>query len=94
MLEYLKKHILEEIEGAEDYMAKAIELKETSHGPKFYDMAMMELSHANCMTKMLNSLEKSKTVSDADYAKTYKDILEAYTTSMGKLEAMKKLYWS
>ena len=93
MLEYLKSHILEELEGAEDYMTKAIELRDTAHGHKFYDMAMKEVDHANCLARMFSSVERPEKISDADYAKMHKEILDAYTSAMGKLEAMKKLYW-
>lgn len=94
MLKYLKEHILEELEGAIDYMQKAVENKANDMGAVFYRMSMMELEHANCMTKMFNKLEKEKDVSEAEYSTMYKSILEAYTTDMGKVESMKKLYWS
>lgn len=94
MLKYLHDHILEEVKGAEDYMAKAIEHKGKQCGQMFYSMAMMELDHANKLTKMYNATEKPKTVTDADYSAMTKAILDAYAMGMGKIEAMKKLYWS
>ena len=94
MLKYLTAHILEEIEGAEDYLAKAIEHKGKQCGQMFYSMAMMELEHANALTKMFNKAEKPKAVTDAEYAEMYKGILDAYSEGMGKVEAMKKLYWA
>ena len=94
MLKYLHDHILDEVKGAEDYMAKAIEHKGKQCGTMFYSMAMMELDHANKLTKMYNATEKPKTITDADYSSMTKAILDAYSTSMGKIEAMKKLYWS
>ena len=94
MLEYLHKHILEEIEGAEDYMTKALEHKGKSCGATFYNMAMMELDHANKLTKMYNSFEKPKDITDAEYSVMIKGILDAYSTGMAKIEQMKKLYWS
>ena len=42
MLAYLKDHILEEIEGAMDYMSKAIEHKKDPCGEKFYAMSGKE----------------------------------------------------
>ena len=57
-------------------------------------MADMELEHANALTKMFMKAEKPKTVTDADYAQMQKEILDAYATGMGKVEAMKKLYWA
>lgn len=94
MLEYLKNHIIEEIGGAMDYMMKAIEHKGTTAGSKFYKMSEMEVEHANCLTHMFNSIEKPKDVTDKDYAEMHKMIMEKYADSMGKLEALKRLYWS
>ena len=91
--DYLKEHIVEELNGALDYMAKAIEYKHARWGNRFYEMAEMEIQHANCMLKMFNSTEKSAKITDADYAAMYKAILEAYSTTMGKYENLKKLYW-
>jgi len=94
MLDYLKKHILEEINGALDYWAKAVEHKKDEWGCVFRKMADMELDHANQLTKMFMKIEKPKNVTDADYAEIYKHILDAYADGMGKVEAMKKLYWA
>ena len=33
-------------------------------------------------------------LSDKDYAEMHKSIMEKYAESMGKLEALKRLYWS
>ena len=94
MLKYLKDHILEEIEGALDYMEKALMHKGTDWGCAFYKMSCAELDHANHLVKMFNATEKESTITDSEYSIMHKDILEAYSTSMGKIEAMKKLYWS
>lgn len=94
MLEYLKKHIHEEIEGAIDYMTKALEHKGKPCGQKFYNMAMMELEHANELVKMYSSQDRPKNVTDAEYSELYRSILEMYSTNMAKIEAMKKLYWA
>lgn len=94
MLEYLRSHIVEEIDGAIEYMMKAIETKGTPMGVKFYKMASMEVEHANCLTHMFNSYEKPSDVTDADYAAMNKNIMEKYATSMAKLEVLKKLYWN
>lgn len=91
--EYLKDHIVEELNGAVDYMEKAIECKKTMWGSKFYTMAEMEIEHANCMLKMFNATEKSNKTTDSEYASMYKAILESYSTVMGKYEHLKKLYW-
>ena len=87
MLEYLKTHILEELEGATDYWTKAVEYKDTEWGCNFCKMAEMEIEHASMLTKMM-SKEKNPKNSDA-----FKEVLDAYTDHMAKIEAMKKLYW-
>lgn len=94
MLEYLKKHIVEEIDGAQDYMAKAVEHKKDEMGCMFRKMADMELEHANALTKMFMRTDKPKTVTDAEYTEMHKAILDAYAEGMSKVEAMKKIYWA
>lgn len=93
MHEYLKDHIVEELEGAVDYMSKAIECKHSNCGSKFYQMAEMEIEHANCMLKMFNGMEKSAKTTDTEYAAMYKAILDAYSSTMGKYDNLKKIYW-
>jgi len=94
MLDYLKKHIMDELAGAVDYMTKAIEHKGKSCGEKFYSMAMMELEHANELVKMYSAQERPKNLTDAEYSELYRTILEGYSTHMAKVEALKKLYWN
>ena len=93
MLKYLMAHIKEEIEGAVDYMTKAVEKKGNYYGDLFRLMSQMELDHANNLLKMFRAEEKPKTITDADYAEMYKEILDAYAEGMAKIEAMKKIYW-
>ena len=94
MLEYLKKHIMEELEGAIDYMTKALEHKGKPCGQKFYSMAMMELEHANDLVRMFSGQDRPKGLTEAEYSELYRSILDAYSTHMAKVEAMKKLYWA
>lgn len=93
MLKYLKEHIIEEIDGAIDYMEKALEYKGTTHGCTFRAMSEMELEHANKLTHMFKSQEKPEDMTDADYANCQKEVLDKYVNSMATIEAMKKLYW-
>lgn len=92
MLEYLKSHIVEEINGATDYMMKAIQHKGTSFGSYFYRMSEMEIEHANCLTKMFRETEKPSNVTDAAYASMLKEVMDSYAQSMSKLEVLKRLY--
>ena len=70
MHQYLSSHIHEEIEGAIDYLQKAIELKSKAPdwAAKFYKMSEMEVEHANCMTKMFNSVDKPDDISDESFS--------------------------
>lgn len=92
MLKYLKDHIIEEIDGAMDYMTKAIELKGTPHGCTFKKMAEMELEHANAMVHMFKDMNKPDNMSDAEYGETQKAVLDKYINAMGTIENMKRLY--
>ena len=94
MLKYLKAHILEELDGAVDYMQKAVEKKGHQCGETFRQMSGMELDHANALLKMFRQQEKPKTIADADYAEMQKAVLDAYTDKMTEIEALRKMYWA
>jgi len=94
MLTYLKNHILEEVDGAMDYMTKALEHKGTKEGCTFRKMAEMELEHANALTKMFRDTERPENMTSEEYANTQKAVLDKYISAMGQFEAMKKLYYS
>ena len=96
MHEYLKDHIKEEIDGAIGYLTKAIELKKSSleMAAKFYKMSEMEIEHANCMTRMFNSLDKPDDVTSEAYSTMQKEVIDVYTTHMNKIEGMKRMYWN
>lgn len=94
MLEYLKEHIMEELDGALDYMTKAVEHKGTNEGCTFRKMSEMELEHANSLTKMFKNTEKDADMTDKEYAAAQKDVLDGYVNTMGQIETLKKLYWN
>lgn len=96
MHEYLKNQIHDEINGAINYLEKAIEYKNKSKeiASKFFRMSEMEIEHANCLTNMFNSVDKPADVTDASFSEMQKSVINDYVTSMGKIESMKKLYWS
>lgn len=93
MLKYLKDHIVEEIDGAMDYMKKALEYNGTQTGCIFRQMSDMELEHANALTKMFKDMDRPAEMTDNEYSAVQKEVLDKYVTSMGQIEAMKKLYW-
>ena len=92
-LKLTKDHIIDELSDAINYMEKAVENKGTEWGCYFHSMSKNEVEHANLLLKMFNKSEKPSSLTDKDYMEMYKSIMEAYTTSMTKLEALKKLYW-
>lgn len=94
MLDYLKTHILDEIDGAVEYLMKANEHKGDKYGLKFYHMAEDEVKHATCFTQMFNSMDKPENVTDAEYAKMYRDIMDKYSVAMAKIDTLKKLFWA
>lgn len=96
MIAYLKDHIKEEIEGAKDYMTKAMSLKNSNPDMSwtFYHMAQAELEHANCLTKMISKIGKPESMTDAEHSTILKEVINAYSTSMGEIEHMKKLYFA
>ena len=55
-LEYFKSHIKEELEGAKDYIKRAIEIKpmDASWSKLFVDMSAAELQHATNLYNMAN----------------------------------------
>ena len=92
MCEYLKDHIIEELEGAKDYMMKAVEYRITKPewSKKFYKMSEMEAEHANCLSKMFNSMDTDEIC----HAEMYKEIMDAYNVNMLEVSNLKKLYYS
>ena len=93
MHKYLQEHIKEEINGAVDYMTKAVEHKKDQMGCMFRKMAEAELEHANALSKIFLTTEKSKEMTDAEYSEAVTAVMNYYNTGMGKYEALKKLYW-
>lgn len=55
-LEYFKSHIMEELEGAKDYIIRAMELKpmNASWAKNLCEMSAQELSHASLLFNMFN----------------------------------------
>lgn len=94
MLEYLKSHIQEEIDGAVDYMTKAVEHKGTACGETFYQLAQVELTHANTLYSMFSKQTRGADIPEKTYSDMLKAILDKYMVGMSKVEALKKLYYT
>ena len=89
MHNYIKNHILEELEGAVDYWTKAVDYKGTHIGEIFKNMAEAELEHANSLLEIFNTLEP---YNDYIEDRMYKDILNAYGKAMYKIAQLERLY--
>lgn len=89
MHEYIKEHILEELEGAADYWTKAVDYKNSRIGETFKNMAEAELEHANSLLEIFNTLEP---YNDYIEDRMYKDILNAYGKAMYKIAQLERLY--
>lgn len=93
MLTYLKDHIIDEINGAIEYMQKAVAHKGTECGATFMQMAKMETEHASALYKMFQKQEKPATMSDKDYSVMLKEILDKFSDGMERFESLKKMYY-
>lgn len=92
MLHYLKDRIIDEIDDANEYMAKAVEHKGTYCGATFMTLATQESQHANMLYDMFRRKEKPESMTDKDYSTMLKEILDKFADGMAKFEAMKKVY--
>ena len=95
---YFKEHIREELDGARDYIEKAIESK-ISHPTwvgQFVKMADMEADHAGALMKMLETCIRSKptNVTPLDPANSpetiYKDLMKSFGETMTYVTNMKR----
>lgn len=95
---YLKEHIKEELDGAKDYIMRAIEIKamDPNWGKLFYNMSAEELSHATNFYNM--SIDYYNKVSSA-YKETPKyiedgmeEITEMYMDCSATIKKMHEMY--
>lgn len=89
MHNYIKNHIIEELEGAADYWSKAVDYKGTSIGETFKNMAETELEHANSLLEIFNKLETNNYYIEEEM---YREILDAYGEGMYKIAKLERLY--
>lgn len=94
-LQYFKSQICEELKGARDYMKMAVQKEATNPGwaAKFYDMSVMELSHASTLFKMAEeyyaSLDEKEQKS---HLAIYNCIVNVYTEDTAKVKYMQQLF--
>lgn len=92
MSEYLKEHILEELDDAVGYMKKAVAHKGEYCSSIFKLMADDEIRHANGLLNMFNSNFKND--QSAEITKMKSDILDGYTEKMNEFTSLKNAYFS
>ena len=97
-LEYFKEQIKEELEGAKDYIIKAMELKpmNPSWSKQFADMSSQELNHAKYLYDLFNDYYKTLSGSYTtmpEYIDDIRDeINEIYTDCFPKVKIMQEMY--
>lgn len=96
--EYFKEHICEELEGAKDYIQRAIEIKamDQSWGKRFYEMSTQELSHAQMLFDMARDYYNKVTSvfkEPPDYMEDCMDeITEMFTEQYSLIKIMQGMY--
>ncbi|MBR4377273.1 MAG: hypothetical protein IKP50_00075 [Bacilli bacterium] len=98
MLEYFKKLMWEELDGAKEYIKLALEFKATypEWGKMFVDMSTAELNHATNIYKMA---EMSYTETKGAYKEVpewidemWKCIVDKYAHCSAKIKYMHEMY--
>lgn len=95
---YLKEHVKEELEGAKDYIKRAIEIKamDPAWGKMLYSMSVEELSHATNFYNM--AVEYYEKVSSAykeppEYmTECMEEITDIYTECSALIKKMHEMY--
>lgn len=95
---YLKEHLCDELEGAKEYIKRAIEIKamDTTWAKILYEMSVDELKHANYVFKM--SEDYYNKVSSAfstppDYMEEcMNEIVDMYTEEYATIKKMQEIY--
>lgn len=100
-MNYFKEHIKEELDGAKDYIEKAVEAK-INHPAWVHTLVSMadtEAEHAGHLMKMLETCIRSKTTASttqdpalpqANPETVYKDLMKLYGETMTYVTNMKR----
>lgn len=97
-IEYFKNQIAEELEGADQYIRFAIEIKpmNVQWSKMFYDMSLAELEHASNLFKMFEEyiLTLSKAYQDMpEYLEeTRRKVIKNYTETTAKIKYIQAMY--
>lgn len=95
---YLKEHMCEELQGAEEYIIRAIEIKamDPTWGKMFYEMSIEELKHAqNFYTMAKDYYSKVTSVYSTPpiyMEKCMNEIIEIFTERYATVKTMQGMY--
>lgn len=97
-LKYFERQIIDELQGAKDYIQRAIEIKPMSPkwGKTFFEMSSQEAQHAENLYSMFNEY-CSKVTGSFDEIPAYirdmrENVTNTYTECMTAIKAMHSIY--
>ena len=91
---YYNNQIRDELDGACDYIQRAIDCKGTNsnHASTFAKMSEMELEHASELLGMFKEDYSKEATSDSIYPQIKQLLLNMYAESYAKVKYMQELY--
>ena len=91
---YFKEQICDELEGAVDYLKKAIDTvsEHPDWSEQFRDMADMEQEHATTLYKMFMEMYTEGKGADPRMSQMRDMIMDCFSTKMRKIEDCKATY--
>lgn len=91
---YYNNQIKDELDGACDYIQRAIDCKETNsdRASTFAKMSEMELDHASELLNMFKEDYSKEATSDSIYYQIKQLLLDMYAESYAKVKHMQELY--
>lgn len=91
---YYNNQIKDELDGACDYIQRAIDCKETNsdRASTFAKMSDMELDHASELLNMFKEDYSKEATSDSIYPQIKQTLLNMYAEYYAKVKYMQELY--
>lgn len=91
---YYNNQIRDELDGACDYIQRAIDCKDTNsdRAATFAKMSEMEMEHASKLLDMFKEDYSKEETSDSIYSQIKQLLLNMYAESYAKVKHMQELY--